>query len=85
MSERGFHEHDKLGTGHTVTGTSPSQRTLFDRSEPYEAEREVYPERLSLRSSKGVVGRDLAGDRHDRRRLLGGGARGGLLLPEARV
>lgn len=28
---------------HTVTGTSPSpsQRTLLDRSEPYEAERDV--------------------------------------------
>jgi hypothetical protein len=70
---------------HTVTGTSPSQRTLFDLSEPYDAEREVEPERSSLRSSNGVDGRDLAGDRHDRSRLLGGGARGGLLEPEARV
>lgn len=68
-----------------MTGTSPSQRTLFDLSDPYEADREVYPERLSQRSSKGVVGRDLAGDRQDRSRLLGGGASGGLLVPHARV
>jgi hypothetical protein len=54
-----------------VTGTSPSHLTLFDRSDPYEAEREVYPEQRS-RSSKGVVGRDLAGDIHDLNRFLGG-------------
>ena len=68
-----------------MTGTSPSQRTLFDLSEPYEVEREVYPDKVSLRSSNGVDGRDLAGERHDLRRLLGGGARGGRLDPEARV
>ena len=45
----------------------------------------MYPERLSLRSSNGVDGRDLAGDRQDLSRLLGGGASGGLLVPHARV
>jgi hypothetical protein len=62
-----------------VTGTSPSHLTLLDRSEPYEAEREVYPEQGSRGSSngEGVVGRDRAGERQDLNRFLDGRDRGG--------